>query len=206
MRALAPLLVVALLGGCHARFKKNVGSIDHVRADMPSFGGPTVNLGMVDDDSLLGAAVNLGQAIKSEGLTQRIGEAVRPDEVNTAFVEGLADAMKKRPFEVRDKSRHTLQLEMLHYGIDVPGIGNPGALTYVIRSQLYKGNGKKVYKATHTCALSFAQFQPVSLATGTVNNAAAIKDMKDRELRLLFEDGARACAEQVVVRIRKHGG
>jgi len=206
MRWMPCLLTLAVLGGCHARFKKHVGSIKHVRAEMVGFGDPTVNLGYVNDDSLVAAAVNIGQAVKSEGLTQRVGKAVRPDAVADAFVVSLDESMKKRPFEVRDTSRHTLQIEMLHYGIDVPGLGNPGALNYVLRTQLYKGNGKKVYKASHTCSLSFAQFKPVSVTLGTTNNAKAIKELKNKEIRALFEEGAAACADLVVARIRQHGG
>jgi len=206
MRLLLGLLTISLLGGCHSRFKKHVGSIDHVRADMPSFGGPVVNLGQLDDDSLLGAAVNIGQAIQSQDLTGKINGAVRPDDVQANFVLGLDDALGKRPFDVRDKSRHTLQIEMLHYGIDVPGLGQPGALTYVLRTELYKGSGKKVYKATHHCALPFAEFDSVSVVLGTVDNAKAIREMKRKELRALFDEGAAICAERVAVRIRKHGG
>lgn len=207
MRTTGMMLTIGLLAtGCHAKFKKNVGSIDHVQPDLIVHGGPQVNLGTTGGDGLLAAAVDLAQGVRSIDLTRRVSEAVDPDAVGDAFLVALDDGLGERPFDVRDESRHTLEVQLVHYGIDVAALGMPGALVYRFETRLYKGNGDRVYTAGHNCALSFSDPQAVSIAFGTVNNARAIKDMTDDELQSMFEGGAAWCAEVVTSRIRKHAG
>jgi hypothetical protein len=199
-------LALALTTGCHAKFKKHVGQIDHVKPDMIVLGGPQVNLGMTGDDSLLGAVVDTVQGVRSIDLSRRISGAVDPDAVGAAFLESLDEGMKKRPFDIRDKSRYTLEVQLVRYGIDVAHLGAPGALTYSFHTRVYMPDGKRVYNAGHNCALSFSDPQAASVVLGTVNNAKAIKEMSDEEIATMFDNGARYCADIVVSRIRKHGG
>ena len=200
--------VLALVAtGCHARFKKHVGGIDEVRPELGVPGGPVVNLGGVQGDGLLAAAVNVTQGVKSIDLSRRVGSAVDPGQVAGAFVTEMGQALGQGPpFAFDDRSETVLQMQMLGYGIDVAGLGMPGALTYTLNTQIYLPDGKKVYNANHTCAVPFGDPKAVSVVFGTVNNSRAIKDMTDQEIRDMFAGGARWCAQQTVLRIRRHGG
>lgn len=207
MRQAVMVLAMAMLAtGCHAKFKKNVGSIDHVQPDLIVHGGPQVNLGASGADGLLGAALDMAQGVRSIDLTRRVSEAVDPDAVGDAFLVALDEGLGQRPFDLRDTSRHTLEIQLVHYGIDVAAMGMPGALVYTFETRLYKGDGDRVYTASHSCAMSFSDPEAVSVVLGTVNNARAIKDMSDDELRAMFEGGAAYCADVVTARIRKHAG
>src|SRR5687768_3448443 len=93
------LIVLPLVIGCHARFKKNVGSIDDVRPQILVSGGPTANLAgayTTDDDPVAGlvtGVVNVVQAVRSVQAADRIGEAVDVNGVNAAFAGGLQRAL-----------------------------------------------------------------------------------------------------------------
>ncbi len=205
--AVAALIALSLATGCHSRFKKHVGSIDDVRVDMAMTVGPHVNLGGVGGDGLVAGVINTVQAVKSYDLTGDINKAVDPAAVAVAFTEEV-DAVfaEGPPFEVKPDSDTILQFEMLAYGIDVAGLGMPGALTYTLRSRIYLPDGKLVYTAQHPCAVPFSDPKAISVVLGTVNNSKAIKDMRPKEIRSMFEGGARYCAAQTVTRIRRHGG
>jgi len=208
MRGTGMLLLVGLMAvtGCHAKFKKHVGGIDHVKPDLVVLGGPQVNLGMTGDDSIVGAVVDVVQGVKSIDLTRKVSQAVDPDAVGDAFLVTLDEGIGKRPFDIREKSRTTLELQLVRYGIDVAALGLPGALTYQFQSRIYLPDGDRVYTAHHNCSMSFSDPQAISVVLGTVNNAGAIKDMSDAEIQQMFEGGARYCAEVVITRIRKHAG
>jgi len=208
MSRFATVAVVALIAtGCHARFKKHVGAIDDVRAELTVPGGPFVNLGGVEGDGLLAAAVNVTQGVKSIDLTRRIGAAVDPGEVAEAYVTEMDAAFGNGPpFVLDDRSDTVLQMQLVGYGIDVAGLGMPGALTYTLNTQIYLPDGQKVYNANHSCAVPFGDPNAVSIVLGAVNNSRAIKDMSDQEIRDMFNGGARWCAQDTVLRIRRHGG
>ena len=205
--ALTVVLSLALATGCHSRFKKHVGSIDDVRADMIVTTGPHVALGGVQGDGLAALAINTVQGVKSIDLTRKVGDAVDPSAVGAAFADEVAAAFGKGPpFNVDPASDTSLQIELLSYGIDVAGLGMPGALTYSLRTRIYLPDGQLVYTAGHNCAVSFSDPSAAAIVFGAVNNAKAIKDMKPKEIEAMFEGGAQYCAQQTVMRIRRHGG
>jgi hypothetical protein len=207
-RVSVALAVLALSAtGCHSKFKKHVGSIDDVRMEMAMPGGPYVALGGVEGDGLLAAAVNITQGVKSIDLTKRINEAVDPADVSGAFTEKLDQVMGKGPpFAIKKNSDTLLQITMEGYGIEVAGLGMPGALTYHLSTRIYLPDGERVYTAGHDCAVPFGDPSAVAVVFGAVNNSKAIKDMSDREIADMFAGGARWCAQLSAMRIRKHGG
>jgi hypothetical protein len=95
---------------------------------------------------------------------------------------------------------------MTGYGIQVGQLGAPGALTYSVSTRIYLPDGERVYTAQHNCAVPFGNPNAVSVVFGAVNNSKAIKDMTDKELVDVFNGGARWCAQQTVLRIRRHAG
>ena len=206
-RALAVLSLALLATGCHARFKKHVGSIDDVRPEVAMPGGPYVALGGVQGDGLLAAAVNITQGVKSIDLTKRVRAVVDPDEVAAAFTDELDQVLGDGPpFAVDEGSDTLLQIRVDGYGIEVAQLGMPGALTYHLSTQIYLPDGKRVYTARHHCAVPFGDPSAVAVVFGAVNNSKAIKDMSDREIADMFAGGARWCAQVTAMRIRKHGG
>jgi len=208
MSRVALALVCSLVAtGCHSKFKKHVGSIDDVRPDMVVPGGPYVALGGVQGDSLLAAAVNVTQGVKSIDLTRRVSSAVDPGPVTDAFLTEMDLALGKGPpFDLDSRSDTVLQISMDGYGIEVAALGMPGVLTYNLSTRIYLPDGERVYTAGHNCAVSFGDPKAVSVVLGAVNNSRAIKDMSDQEIQDMFEGGARWCAQQTVLRIRRHGG
>lgn len=201
------LIIVLAASGCHAKFKKHVGSIDTVRPEMTVPGGPFVSLGGVQGDGLLAAAVNVTQGVKSIDLTRRVNDAVDPSMVADAFTAEMDQALGKGPpFDMDSRSDTMLQIGLNSYGIEVAGLGMPGALTYNLTTRIYLPSGERVYTASHNCAVPFGDPSAASVVFGAVNNARAIKDMSDREIADMFAGGARWCAQQTVLRIRRHGG
>ena len=137
------LAALALLGGCHAKFKNHAGSLGAVHPQVLSAGGPYVQLGMIHDDSLLAAVVNVVQTINAGDVALRLADAVEIGGVNAEFQRGLQEALGNGPpfAYSEDPSTPVLQVEVLSYGLDVPALGASGLFTYNLRIRIYDQTG-----------------------------------------------------------------
>ncbi len=212
--SLFPILVV-LLAGCHAKFKREAPSVGNARVQMLQIGGPTVQLGYLDTSSdipLIQAAtavVNVVQAVRSYDVADRIGQAVRPDAVAGAFEQGFAQTLGSGPpfaYNDADEANAVLQIEILSYGVYVPYLGAAGEFTYDMRMRMYKSDGDRIYSAHHTCTASLGDPSVAERVFGVVNNVAELEKMGDSEIQATFEGMARWCGEWFVARMRKHAG
>lgn len=207
MRPVVFLVTLALLGGCHARFKKHVDQIDLVRPQILVSGGPMVEMGGADTESdVVDAVVGVVQGVRGIQAAERIAGAVKIDKVNRGFVRGLTKALGDGPpfGTTPEQGGPLLQVEVLGYGLVVPVMGMPGYFTYDTRVEIYLKNGDKVYKTRHTCSVPFGDAMPISVATGTVDNVKQLEQMSDAEIQDVFEEASRACGEDLVVKMRDH--
>lgn len=213
MRAL--FLLIPLLAGCHAKFKREAPTLGSVRTQVVTTGGPYVELGHVavaTDNALIAAAatvVNVVQDVKGMDLADRIAGAVDVQAVNRAFNDGVAQTLQAGPpFAYTDApdAPATLQVEVLSYGLYVPAIGAPGVFTYDIRVRIYKRDGERVYKARHSCEVGAGTPGIPETVLGVVNNFAEMKEMSDAEIQQSFATLAAYCGQTFVVRMRRHAG
>lgn len=223
---LAVVTALVLLSGCHAKFKREAGSLGSVRTQIVNTGGPYVELGKVgnpvDDGNdrhdstaeAIGAiaalAVNIHQEVQGAKLADRIAKAVDPKAVNNAFNDGIRQTLQDGPpfayTDDKDAAGATMQIEVLSYGLDVPYLGAPGQFTYDLRVNIYKKDGERVYKVRHSCAVGAGTPDISDVVLGVVNNVEGINEMSDADLNSAFTTMAAYCAETFVVRMRRHAG
>lgn len=219
LRPTALVLLALMAGGCHAKFKREAPTLGSVRTQVITTGGPVVQLGhvpMVGDDSPLGTlaniaavAVNISQEIKAGDVAGRIGNAVRTEDVNHAFNDGVAQTLQGGPpFAYTDdpNAPATLQVEVLSYGLSVPYLGAPGVFTYDLKVRIYKKDGDRVYKASHACEIGAGTPGVTESVLGVVNNVKEIKEMSDEEINSAFATMSAYCAQTFVIKMRKHAG
>ena len=200
--------LVVFSGGCHAKFKREVGSLGAVRAQTIVTGQPDVELGKIYDDSLAAAVFNVVQEVRSASPAMRIASAVKIEQVNDAMKGGFAEVLGDGPpfAYTEDKSAPTLQMEVLSWGLYVPYIGAPGEFTYDLRVQLYKPDGDRIYKTRIHCTTTAGAPPTESLIFGTVNNVKQLEQMSDAQIQDAFDAVARWCGGQLVSKMRRHAG
>jgi hypothetical protein len=209
-------IVLTLLPGCHAKFKKNAGSLGSVRVQTVLNGAPYVNLGKVyadhDDPALLqvaAAVVNTVQVVNEIDQTARIANAVHISEVNRALEAGLAQTLQGGPpfaYSEDMEAPALLQVEVQSYGLNVPWLGAPGEFTYSMRLRIYKADGERVYNAWHTCEAGAGTPSAPEVVFSVVNNVRALNEMSDADIHAAFETIAFWCGQEVVLKMRRHAG
>jgi hypothetical protein len=211
MRSAVVLLLSMSLMGCHARFKKAVGSIDTANVDLVVVGGPQVQLGyMYSGVDLLDAVVNITQEVKSAKQTKRIASVVDIHQVNDQMYGGTADGLETGPpFAYRPDGTDAdalVQIEVMSWGMDVPILGAPGVFTYDMRVRIYEDSGRRVYKGRLMCDTSVGAPPALSQALWTVNNVKQLDSLSDEEVQAAFDATAAWCGQQLVTQLRRHGG
>jgi hypothetical protein len=210
MRSVVSWMLVGMvvLGGCHQRFKKNVGSVGDVRPQVLVTTGPSVMLGGSSGDGLLAAAVNVTQAVRSVNTAERLAGAVDIERVNSAFAESLVQSLGAGPpfGTTPDAKASVLQVEVISYGLEAPAMGMQGTFNYDLHVSIFKADGTKVYNAHQGCNVAFGDASGLSQALGTVNNVKQINEMTDEEIQAAFEGAAAGCGQQLVMKIRQHAG
>jgi hypothetical protein len=201
------LMVVALSTGCHPRYKKYVSSIEDVRPQVLVTTGPSVNLGGASGDSVLAAAVNVVQGIRSIDAANRLAGAVDIHGVDKAFKAGLRKALGDGPpFGTTDDPKGSLlQVEVVDYGLESPMMGVAGVFNYDLHVEIYLANGKKVYNGHQECKIGFGDASALSQVLGTVDNVKQLDQMSDAEIQQTFENAAVLCGQDLVMKLRKQG-
>ncbi|MEO0601028.1 MAG: hypothetical protein AAF211_06305 [Myxococcota bacterium] len=226
MRHLAPaVLTLVMFSGCHARFKRNVGSVDDVQLQVLALNGPSAALGRAyfvgdptpDSDgeqaaNVIGAVAagvfNVVQGVKEAEIRNKIAQ-IDVQRSNDAMLNGVAKTLGSGPpFEARGRgdSDNLLQLELVEWGLQVPAVGVPGSFDYVVRARIYNGDGRRIYKSRLRCQIEAGDPSPVSQALLLVNNAKQVKRMSIDELQASFDTLAEFCGGVFVSRMRRHAG
>jgi hypothetical protein len=211
---IVPALGLALLPGCHAKFKKNAGTLGEVRVQTVLSGAPYVNLGKIyadsDDPALLqvaAAVVNTVQVVNEIDQTARIANAVHISEVNRALEAGLAQTLGSGPpfaFSDSQDAPALLQIQVESYGLNVPWMGAPGEFTYSLHMRIYKADGERVYNAWHTCEAGAGTPSAPEVVLSVVNNVRSLNEMSDADIHAAFETIAFWCGQEVVLKMRRH--
>jgi len=207
MRTVCWMALVGLMtSGCHAKFKKNASLLGDVQPQVVVAGGPTALL-QGGDASASGVVVTAVQIFRASKARDRLQEAVDVDHVSNAFVAGLDDGLSSGiPFGLTGaQDAPVLQVEVISWGLEAPQMGRQGALTYRLRIRAYDRDARRVYATRHDCAVGFGDAPGISHALGTVDNVKQLNKLSNAELQQIYEAGARACGEQLAVRIRRHG-
>ena len=206
MRVLCCLMLL-ISTGCHAKFKKHAGTLGEVRTEVHTTAGPSVNLGYADGDDTITAIVNVVQAAKSISQTRQMAEALDPGKVSASLDAGVAESIGSGPpfGWTDDEGAHLLQMELIDWGVSVPGLGMPGVFDFTVRTRIYKTDGERVYSARLTCVSSLGDPNVAEVVFGVVNNVGELKDMSDEELQATFESIAHGCGDQLVLKMRRHG-
>ncbi len=208
MTRLLPLLIL-LLTGCHAKFKKYASTLGTVRVQVVNTGGPYVELGKVysQQPNLLTDVVNIVQEVRSLDLTNRIAAAVQVAAVNDALAAGYIETMGGGPpFGTSPESQALLQLEVESYGMYVPYLGAPGQFTYTARAVVYKADGERIYRKRLTCSAGVGDPNLAAVVLGAVNNAKQLDTLSDADINAIFVDTARWCGSRFVLTMRQHAG
>ncbi|MBM4365839.1 MAG: hypothetical protein FJ102_06455 [Deltaproteobacteria bacterium] len=209
----ATLLLLPLLLGCHAKFKKYAPTLGSVRSQVVDTGVPYVSLGAtyVGGPPVLevaSAVVNTVQAVRSIEQTDRIARAVDPNAVANSLVEGVRDTLGSGPpFAFTDSpDAPLLQITVESYGLFVPYIGAPGVFTYNLGVHIYTREGERVYTNSVECATDAGAGEPVERVLAVVDNVAKLDSMSDAEINDAFVQIGRYCGSVLVQEMRQHAG
>lgn len=199
-------VALVLLGGCHARFRQAAPHLGAVRTQIVSTSSPSVVFGVGGEDFLF--LDEMLEADQTGRVSQRLDRSVDVTAMNTAFEEQLAQTLEDGPpFGLTEKKRAPLlQVEVEDYGMIVPELGQQGLFFYDLAVRIYDRDGKRVYKTGLTCTTPAGDPMAISVALGTVDNARQVEDMRKREIQAAFGAAARDCANELVMRMRKHAG
>jgi len=201
--------IALLMTGCHTTYRRALGELDTVNAQAFTTSAPTVNLGSLYEDDLVAMTVNTYQGVQENRAERRIREALRPEGVTTALVSSFGDALGSGPplqYTTSPTSDATIQLEVTHYGMEVPFLGAQGTFDYRIRVRGYREDGRPFYRTRVNCSNAAGAPRDVSVAFGTVNNVRQLEQMSDAQIQSAFEKVAEWCAWEVVRKMRKHAG
>lgn len=212
-RTVALVLATTMMvsSGCHARFKRNVASIDAVRVQtMNRTLRPTVTLGRTSSTTLYGSVVNTMQMSNEYEAMRIIHDAVDPEAVSWALEDGIAKGLGPEgpPFGYRsgDERGWTMQIEVLDYGLEAWSLGSQGDFNYDLRVRIFDEHARVVYNARQSCEIPAGDPSLTAVAFGGVNNIKQLREMEPGEIQRTFEEVARACGTQVVSRMRWHAG
>lgn len=208
-----PLLCVALLAGCHARFKKNAPNIGTARVEAITMSGPNVNLGRapVSGTGLVGAvstAYNVTQMVREGNIAAHIAEKVRPDQVNAAFVAGFREGLGDGPpFATSEDARPLIQFELVDWGMELWGWGNPGVYNYEVIVRGFSAEGKKIYRTSYQCYADAGTTGWVEKSPFVgADNENSVKSIPAEEIQAVFDAAAYECGRQFVTVVRDHAG
>ena len=209
--ALALTATMLLTSGCHARFKRNVASIDAVRVQtMNRTLRPTVTLGRANSTTLYGTVVNSVQMGNEYEAMRIIHDAVDPEAVSWALEDGIAKGLGPEgpPFGYRsgDDRGWTMQIEVLDYGLEAWGLGSQGDFNYDLRVRIFDEHARVVYNARQACEIPAGDPSIGSVMLFGVSNIKQLREMEPGQIQRTFEEVARACGTQVVTRMRWHAG
>jgi len=200
------LILVALLSGCHARFRAVAPSLTGVRAQAFTSVPPHVMLGQLRQPDLLTTAVNAYQGFQEERVAARLRDVVDVAGVNEVLVKGCAEALGDGPpFPYSDApdAPATVQIEVVNYGLEVPEIGYRGTFNYDLRVRMYLDNGRQIYRSRIGCSSAAGAPPEIASALGVVNNVGQIGRMTDAQIQGAFEKVAEWCAWEVVRKLRR---
>jgi hypothetical protein len=206
------LLAFALaLSGCHAKFKKHAAEVGQARVQVVVSGGPEVMLGRADVGStgIVGAVVNVAQAVNEVELSRRIGGAVDVPAVAVSLESGIGEVLGGGPpfaYTNDPAAPGLLELELLSYGLYAPYLGAPGSFTFEARARVYLPDGDRIYSKRLTCTAGVGDPELAAVALGFVNNTRQVQEMTDAEINDVFQAVAQGCGNQFVVKMRKHAG
>lgn len=205
-RTLLGVLALSLLGGCHARFRQAAPHLGAVRTQIVSTSNPSVVFGAGGEDFLFLDEVL--EADQGGRVSQRLDKSVDVSQMNAAFEAQLTETLADGPpFGLTEKKKAPLlQVEVQDYGMIVPTLGQQGLFFYDLAVRIYDRDGKRVYKTGLTCTTPAGDPMAISVALGTVDNARQVEDMRKREIQAAFGAAARDCANELVMRMRKHAG
>jgi hypothetical protein len=210
------ILLFALLG-CHAKFKKNAPDLHQVRVQIVNTGGPYVTLGKVHAGEhapavahMAALAVNVAQTVNEINVAEDFARRVDPAPLNQTMTQGLLETIQNGPpFELTTdpQVKHTLQIEVLSYGLYVPYLGAPGQFTFDVQARLYRGDtGKRVYSTSLSCDTAAGDPSAAEVVFSAVNNVRELDQMSDEQLQATFNDMAYYCGTYFATRMRRHAG
>lgn len=216
-------LLLALLG-CHAKFKKNAPDLHQVRVQIVTSGMPYVTLGRLDTDDYVApgthvdpeveiaaeAAVDIVQTMNEMNLAGDLARRVDPAQLSQTMTQGLLETIQNGPpfaLTTDPQVTHTLQIEVISYGLNVPHLGAPGQFTFDVQARLYRGDtGKRVYSTSLSCDSAAGDPEAAEVAFSVVNNVRELDEMSDEQLQAAFNDMAHYCGTYFATQMRKHAG
>ncbi|MEZ4322351.1 MAG: hypothetical protein R3F61_33065 [Myxococcota bacterium] len=211
---LLPLLSLALVAGCHSRFKRVAPTVGVVRVEANTLGGPDVDLGRAYVSGggglgdVLSSAYNITQMVREGNIAAHIAEKVRPDQVNAAFVHGFRESLGDGPpFGSTTEPGALLEFQLVDWGMELYGWGRPGVYNYEVVVRGYDANGKKMYRTSYQCYTDAGTTGWIEKSPFAGSSSPdSIKNIPAEQIQAIFDATAYDCGRQFVSILRKHAG
>jgi len=201
------LFALMVLGGCHGRWVKAAPGIDTAELRVNVNGDAQVELGTVDDGGLVGAIINVAQAVKSADQTQRLRNAIQKKDMKAGFYRGLSSGLGEGPPASIADSGDTdalIVLNVRRYGMYVQNLGDPGTLDVIAKLKIYNKASERIYGKRLRCRTTFGDPALASVLFSTVNNVKQLKQMSDAEVNQTFVGIAEYCGDRFAMKMRQH--
>jgi hypothetical protein len=201
-------IFVTLAFGCHARFKAAVPNINTVQLRVHTSVGPQVRLGKTDAGGVIGAVINIVQEVRSVDQTRRLRQAIRPEAVEDAVLEGMSASLDGHPFSFSagGNADALLDMDVRRYGLYVAHIGAPGTFDFIGKLKIYDKDSQRIYAKRLRCRVWAGDPTAPAIVFRAVNNVRTLKAMSDEDINNTFADVANYCGQRFVMKMRKHAG
>ncbi len=208
MRTVLSLLMIPLIVGCHARFKKHAPTLGAVRAEVITVNGPNVTLPSAGGDDVLSVAFDVAQTIRANNIASHIAKKVDPEQVNAAFIRGFSEQLGMGPpFAYDPGAGHVLQFELVDWGLTLWNFFSPGVYDYELVVRGFRSDGKQIYRARVRCTTDASGTGWAEMSPFAGNkNPNKIKNIPAEEIQAIFDATAEDCGRQAVRKIRSHAG
>lgn len=209
MTAFRPVLLCLLALGCHARYRREVASIEAMRLEITTPAAVDVDLGRVytTDPRMepMADAYNLDLWMQETELESIIAGKVDDRALSSAFQYGIRESLGAGPpFAAVDQATHVLDIQVVDWGLRVIGFRIPAVFQYRVRVMGWRPDGSVFYRTTFRC---FGDAGPVSwLPHSLSTDLQRIRSLDPDELQPALDRAANQCGVAFADRLREHAG
>lgn len=208
---LYPALLLALISGCHGRYKRNADALGRVRLTVQTPDAAQVDNGSGDvlseaaTEDAVGAGVEVATILLGMKAQKALSRGTDPVETRKAMSEGLLEGAQSQPlpYTLGEKGRAELVISIESWGLDPAG-GQPVAYLQTFAT-IHDKQGKVVYRASERCERTVGQGMQIPIGDlGELNAMRQLAEMEPKQMNRVLSALTEQCASQIARELSTH--